>query len=144
MEVIYERCSGLDVHTKTVVACLITRGRKEIHTFSTMTDELLQLRDWLSSAGCPTWRSRARGCAGSRCSTCSRVSSLSFWVQRVPHLKTVLGRKTDVCDCEWLADLSWHGLLKASCIPPREIRELRELLRYRQTLVTEHMAEAMQ
>jgi transposase len=64
MEVVYECCGGLDVHAKTVVACLVTKGRKEIRTFATMTDELLQLGDWLSGVGCTTWQSRARGCTG--------------------------------------------------------------------------------
>ena len=72
MEVVYECCCGLDVHAKTVVACLRKQGKKEIRTFSTMTEDLLQLADWLTQEGCRMWRWRARECTGSRCSTFSK------------------------------------------------------------------------
>lgn len=141
MEVLYQTCAGLDVHAKTVVACLNTRGKKEVRTFSTMTDDLLAMSDWLLSAGCTNVAMESTGVYW------KPVFNLLEGVVAVilvnaQHVKTVPGRKTDVRDCEWLADLLRHGLLKASFIPPLEIRELRELTRYRQTLVKEQAALA--
>ena len=138
---VYACCCGLDVHAKTVVACLVTKGRKEIRTFATMTDELLQLGDWLSSAGCTHVAIESTGVYWKPVFNILE-SLLKVILVNARHIKAVPGRKTDVRDCEWLADLLRHGLLKASFIPPREIRELRELLRYRQTVVTEHTAVA--
>ncbi len=141
MAVVYECCCGLDVHAKTVVACLIKQGRKQLRTFATMTDELLQLADWLASEGCTHVAIESTGVYW------KPVFNILEGVVQVilvnaRHIKAVPGRKTDVRDCAWLADLLRHGLLKASFIPPLEIRELRELTRYRQTLVTEHTAVA--
>jgi transposase len=141
MEVLHECCCGLDVHAKTVVACLIQKGRKAIRTFSTMTDELLQLADWLTSAGCTHVAIESTGVYWKPIFN-SLEGLLTVILVNARHIKAVPGRKTDVRDCEWLADLLRHGLLKASFIPPVEIRELRELTRYRQTLVTEHTAVA--
>lgn len=141
MEVVHECCCGLDVHAKTVVACLSKQGRKEIRTFSTMTDELLQLADWLVQAGCTHVAIESTGVYWKPVFNILE-GVLSVILVNARHIKAVPGRKTDVRDCEWLADLLRHGLLKASFIPPLEIRELRELTRYRQTLVTEHTAVA--
>jgi transposase len=140
-EVVNECCCGLDVQAKTVVACLVTKGRKEIRTFATMTDELLQLGDWLSSVGCTHVAIESTGVDWKPVFNILE-GLLTVILVNARHIKAVPGRKTDVRDCEWLADLLRHGLLKASFIPPPEIRELRELLRYRQTLVTEHTAVA--
>jgi len=131
----------LDVHAKTVVACLVTKGRKEIRTFATMTDELLQLGDWLSSVGCTHVAIESTGVYWKPVFNILE-GLLTVILVNARHIKAVPGRKTDVRDCEWLADLLRHGLLKASFIPPPEIRELRELVRYRQTVVTEHTAVA--
>lgn len=136
MEVIYQSCAGLDVHAKTVVACLSGNGTKQVRTFSTMTDDLLLLSDWLAAAGCQQVAMESTGVYW------KPVFNLLEGVMPVilvnaQHVKAVPGRKTDVRDCEWLCDLLRHGLLKASFIPPFEIRELRELTRYRQTLVKE-------
>lgn len=141
MEVLHECCCGLDVHAKTVVACLSKKGRKEIRTFSTMTDELLQLADWLTSAGCTHVAIESTGVYWKPVFNLLE-GGVTVILVNARHIKAVPGRKTDVRDCEWLADLLRHGLLKASFIPPGEIRELRELTRYRQTLVTEHTAVA--
>jgi len=141
MDVVYECCCGLDVHAKTVVACLVTKGRKEIRTFATMTDELLQLGDWLSSAGCTHVAIESTGVYWKPVFNILE-GLLTVILVNARHIKAVPGRKTDVRDCEWLADLLRHGLLKASFIPPVEIRELRELVRYRQTILTEHTAVA--
>jgi transposase len=144
MDVLYERCCGLDIHKKTVVACLITPGargtpQKEIRSFGTMTDELLQLADWLGAAGCTHvamestsvyWKPIYNLLEG----------SFTLLLANARHIKAVPGRKTDVRDCEWIADLLRHGLLKASFVPDRPQRELRELTRYRTTLVRERTA----
>jgi len=141
MEVLYRCCCGLDVHARTVVACLIKDGKKQTRTFSTMTDELLVLLDWLSAEDCTQVAIESTGVYW------KPVFNLLEGVVEVVlvnarHVKAVPGRKTDVRDCEWLADLLRHGLLKASFIPPLEIREVRELTRYRQTLVREQASVA--
>src|SRR5215813_7440507 len=141
MEVVYACCGGLDVHAKTVMACVIYKGRKEIRTFATMTDELLQLGDWLRSVGCTHVAIESTGVYWKPVFNILE-GLLTVILVNARHIKAVPGRKTDVRDCEWLADLLRHGLLKASFIPPLEIRELRELIRYRQTVVTEHTAVA--
>src|SRR5215831_4759976 len=141
MQVVYESCCGLDVHAKTVVACLIKQGRKEIRTFATMTAELLQLLDWLTREGCRHVAIESTGVYWKPVFNILEGGCQVILVN-ARHSKAVPGRKTDVRDCEGLADLLRHGLLKASFIPPVEIREVRELTRYRQTLVQEHTAVA--
>src|SRR5215471_20599554 len=141
MEVVYECCCGLDVHAKTVVACLVRNGRKESRTFATMTAELLQLGDWLSNVGCTHVAIESTGVYWKPVFNILE-GVLVVILGNARHIKAVPGRKTDVRDCEWLADLLRQGLLQASFIPPPEIRELRELVRYRHTLVTEHTAVA--
>jgi transposase len=141
MQVVYECCCGLDVHAKTVVACLRKQGKKEIRTFSTMTADLLQLLDWLTAEGC---RHVAMESTGVYWKPVLNIleGGCEVMLVNARHIKAVPGRKTDVRDCEWLADLLRHGLVKASFIPPVEIREVRELTRYRQTLVKDHTAVA--
>lgn len=141
MEVVYHRCAGLDVHAKTVVACLLQDGTKEVRTFSTMTDDLLALSDWLAAADCTQVAMESTGVYWKPVFNLLE-GQMTVLLVNAQHVKAVPGRKTDVRDCEWLADLLRHGLLKASFIPPLEIRELRELTRYRQTLVKEQAAVA--
>jgi transposase len=141
MEIVYECCCGLDVHARTVVACLIKQGKKEIRTYSTMTDELLGLSDWLVGEGCTHVAIESTGVYWKPVFNLLE-GVLEVILVNARHVKAVPGRKTDVRDCEWLADLLRHGLLKASFIPPRHIRELRELTRYRQSLVKEQRAVA--
>ena len=141
MDVIHRCCGGLDVHARTVVACLIKDGRKQTRTFSTMTDELLLLSDWLSGEGCTHAAIESTGVYWKPVFNLLE-GVLEVVLVNARHVKAVPGRKTDVRDCEWLADLLRHGLLKASFIPPLEIRELRELTRYRQTLVREQASVA--
>lgn len=136
METLYACCCGLDVHAKTVVACLIINGKKQVRTFSTMTNELLTLSDWLTSHGCTHVAIESTGVYWKPVFNILE-GTLEVILVNARHIKAVPGRKTDVRDCEWLADLLRHGLLKPSFIPPLEIRELRELTRYRQTLVKE-------
>jgi len=141
MEIIYACCCGLDVHARTVVACLVKLGKKQIRTFSTMTDDLLALSDWLVSEGCSHVAIESTGVYWRPVFNILEPVTTVILVN-ARHVKAVPGRKTDVKDCEWLADLLRHGLLKASFIPPSNIREIRELVRYRQTLVKEQASVA--
>jgi len=146
MQVIHERCAGLDVHKKTIVACRMWTKQnghvvKETCSFGTTTTELLRLQDWLLA-----WE----------CSHVAMESTGEYWkpvynilegqveilLVNARHVKSVPGRKTDVGDAEWLADLLRHGLLRASFVPPRGQRELRDLTRQRSNLVRERAAVA--
>lgn len=138
MEILYAVCCGLDVHAKTVVACLIVSGKKTTRTFTTMTADLLQLADWLLEAGCTHVAMESTGVYWKPVHTILE-SVCEVLLVNAQHVKQVPGRKTDVKDCEWLADLLRHGLLKASFIPPQPIRDLRELTRYRSTLVRDRV-----
>ncbi len=141
MQIIHPCCCGVDVHTKTVVACLIKQGKKQVRTFSTMTDDLLAMSDWLVAEGCTHVAIESTGVYWKPVFNLLE-GVLEVILVNARHVKAVPGRKTDVRDCEWLADLLRHGLLKASFIPPLYIREIRELTRYRQTLVKEQTAVA--
>lgn len=144
MEIVYKRCCGLDVHKETVVACVMIREAekvdREIRTFRTMTLDLLVLHDWL---------------LGHRVTHVAMESTGIYWkpvfnvledsfgvlLVNAAHIKAVPGRKTDVRDCEWIADLLSHGLLKGGFIPPEPIRDLRDLTRYRKSLTDERVRE---
>lgn len=141
MDVLYPCCAGLDVHAKTVVACLINGRSKTTRTFSTMTDDLLALSDWLLEQGCTQVAIESTGVYWRPVFNLLE-GLLEVILVNARHIKAVPGRKTDVKDSEWLADLLRHGLLKASFIPPLEIRELRELTRYRQSLIRDQAAIA--
>jgi transposase len=138
MNIVYEACAGLDVHKRTVVGCAIVAGakgqrHKEQRTFSTMTPDLERLRQWLTELGV---------------THVAMESTASYWkpvynileghlevlVANAQHVKAVPGRKTDLKDAEWLADLLAYGLLRPSFVPPAPQRELRELTRYRMSL----------
>jgi transposase len=141
MQVLYPCCCGIDVHARTAVACLIKQGQRQTRTFSTMTDDLLRLSDWLTSEGCTHVAIESMGVHWKPVFNILEAV-LTVILVNARDAKAVPGRKTDVRDCEWLADLLRHGLLRASFIPPLEIRELRELTRHRQMLVKEHTAVA--
>jgi transposase len=145
MEVTYERCCGLDVHKETVVACVFVPGagkqpHKEIRTFNTMTADLLALADWLTAQGVTHVAIESTGVYWKGPWNLLE-SSFTLLLVNAQHIKQVPGRKTDVRDCEWIADLLRHGLLKASYVPDLPQRELRELTRYRTTLIRERSAE---
>jgi transposase len=145
MEVVYERCCGLDIHKRTVVACLaITEGngrvQKQVRSFGTMTDELLALADWLSEQGVSHVAMESTGVYWKPVWNLLE-DRFTLLLVNAQHIKAVPGRKTDVRDCEWLADLLRHGLLKPSFVPDRPQRELRELTRYRTSLLRERAAE---
>lgn len=139
MEIIHGCCCGVDVHAKSLVVCLIKNGRKQIRTYSTMTDDLLALLDWLVSEGCQQVAIESTGVYWKPVFNILE-GVLEVVLVNARHVKAVPGRKTDVRDCEWLADLLRHGLLRASFIPPLPIRELRELTRHRHTLVRDQTA----
>jgi transposase len=141
MRVLHERCCGLDIHKKFVVACLLATGsdgtvEKEVRTFSTMTADLLALSDWLRAQGCGPVVMESTG-AYWRPVFNLLEGQCEVLVVNAYHVKAVPGRKTDVKDAEWLADLLRHGLLRASFIPPASQRHLRDLTRYRIHLVDE-------
>jgi transposase len=139
MDVIYARCCGLDIHKKTVVACLISSApeqppQTEVRTFRTMTAELLLLADWLQAAGCTHVAMESTGVYWRP--VYNLLEGLfTLLVVNAQHIKAVPGRKTDVKDAEWIAELLRHGLLRGSFIPSKPQRQLRELTRHRTMLV---------
>lgn len=138
MNVVYERCCGLDIHKKSVVACLLTPGGKQVRTFGTMTQEILAMADWLSEAGCTHVAMESTGVYWKPIyNLLEGYEQLQLLVVNAAHIKAVPGRKTDVKDAEWIADLLRHGLLQGSFVPDAPQRELRELTRHRITLVRE-------
>lgn len=141
MEVVYHRCCGVDVHKKLVVACLILpdgtgQRSKVVRTFRTTTQELLGLRDWLSAAGCTHVAMEATGVYWRPIYNLLE-GAFELLVVNARHIKAVPGRKTDVRNAEWIADLLQHGLLTSSFIPPAAQRELRDLTRHRSSLIEE-------
>jgi transposase len=141
MKVVYSRCCGLDVHKKNVVACVITPNGKEIQTFGTMTEDLLLLIDWIKSHRCNHVAMESTGVYWKPVYNLLELEGMEAMVVNAQHIKAVPGRKTDVKDAEWIANLLRHGLLKGSYIPSREQRELRELVRYRRSLIEERSRE---
>lgn len=135
MQVTYERCCGLDVHKKTVVACVITPDGQETRTFGTTTGRLQDLAAWLAERGVSHVAMESTGVFWEPIYNVLETHPFELLVVNAQHVKAVPGRKTDVKDAEWIADLLRHGLLRASYIPNREQRELRELTRHRQALV---------
>jgi transposase len=141
MDTLYPRCAGLDVHKKNVVVCVrcVSEGArvtKQVRTFATMTRSLLELADWLAEQGVTHVAMESTGVYWK---PVYNLLDDRFTVVLVnaQYLKKVPGRKTDVKDCEWIAQLMQHGLLRASFIPPRPIRELRDLTRQRTQLIRE-------
>ena len=145
MQVVHERCAGLDVHKKSITVCrIIPDGKggwdKTIRQFGTMTDELLALADWLQAASVTTVAMESTGVYWK---PIFNILEGNFKVLLVnaQHIKYVPGRKTDVSDAQWIAELLQHGLLKASFIPDSDQRDLRDLTRYRTKLVQTRSSE---
>jgi transposase len=141
MEVLYTRCCGLDIHKKSVVACLIItepgqKPVKETRTFRTMTADLLALADWLSDMGCTHVAMESTGVYWRPIYNLME-GLFELLLVNAQHIKAVPGRKTDVKDADWIAELLRHGLLRGSFVPSRPQRQLRELTRHRTTLVQE-------
>src|SRR5205809_4266206 len=145
MEAIVECCAGLDVHQATVVACVISgpagkKPKKETRTFGTMHHELMQLRDWLKQADCTLVAMESTGVYWKPVHAMLE-DHFDIVVGNAQHIKNVPGRKTDVKDSEWICNLARHGLIARSFVPPRAIRDLRDLTRYRRKLVEAASAE---
>ena len=133
LRIVYERVAGLDVHKKTVVATRMRvteddRVEWETETFGTTTPDLLELLDWLYEWDLTHVSMESTGDYWKPVYNILHPV-LDVWIVNARHLRQVPGRKTDVSDAEWLADLLRHGLLRASFIPPREQRDLRDLTR---------------
>jgi len=147
MQVLYARCAGLDVHQETVVACvLVTRPlgkvQRQVRTFRTMTADLVALSKWLCEQQVEQVAMESTGVFWWPIYNILEEGGHSLLLVNPQHTKALPGRKTDVKDSEWLADLLRHGLLRGSFIPPATIRELREVTRYRKTLVQERAQES--
>lgn len=145
MEIIIERGCGIDVHKKNIVASLLVGKagevpKKTIKTFSTMTQDLLACKDWLESEGCTHVALESAGVYWKPVFNILE-ESMEIILANSRDIKNLPGRKTDVKDCEWIADLLRHGLIKGSFIPPKPIRELRDLTRYRRKLIQNRSSE---
>src|SRR5258708_34025665 len=141
MEIVHGRCAGLDVHQKTVVACRVYVDKdgktvRDIETFDTFTDGLLKLCDWLKAVNIEQVAMESTGEYWKPVYTILE-DSFELLVANAQHLKSVPGRKTDVKDAEWIADLLRHGLLKASFIPSTDQRDVRELTRLRSSVIAD-------
>ena len=141
MEKVYDKCCGIDVHKKLIVACFKCGKKQEVREFGATTRELLKLADWLGSGGCEMVAMESTASYWKPLYNILESSGLNAMVVNARHMKAVPGRKTDVKDAEWIADLLQHGLLQASYIPDKDQRELRELVRYRKSLVGERTRE---
>src|SRR3954447_14592980 len=145
MDVLFTRCCGLDIHKRTVVACVVVPGTdgqpaKQVRSCGTMTDELLLLADWLTANEVTHVAMESTGVYWKPVWNLLE-ERFTLLLVNARHVKAVPGRKTDAKDCEWLADLLRYGLLRPSFVPDRAQRELQELTRYRTSLVQERTAE---
>lgn len=145
METLVERCAGLDVHKDLVVACVrLTTGKSvesQMARFGTTTKELLGLRDWLTSFGVTLVGMESTGVYWKPVYFILE-DELPCWLLNARHLRNVPGRKTDMADAAWIAQLVAHGLVRASFVPPPRIRELRNLTRYRRAQIEERGRDA--
>lgn len=147
MELTHRSCCGLDVHQAFVVACVIVQDRrrkrpkKEIRSFSTVAAGLKEMTQWLSSMGCTCAAMESTGIYWMPVYEALEGVVPSLIVANARHIKNVPGRKTDVRDAEWICELARHGLLNAGFVPPKEIRQLRELTRQRHRLVQTQATE---
>jgi transposase len=141
MDIIVDKGCGLDVHKGTVVACIMGTGiKKEVKTYRTMTNDLLRLKDWLQKNGITHVAMESTGVYWKPVFNILE-DSLEVILVNARHVKNVPGRKTDVQDSEWLCRLLRSGLVRGSFIPPRDIRELRDLTRYKRKLIQTIVAE---
>lgn len=141
MEIVYHSCCGIDVHAKFLVACLLRDGKKQVRRFSTMTGDLIKLRDWLVRESSTHVAIESTGVYWKPVFNILELV-LTVILVNPEHAKALRGRKTDMKDCRRLAELLSVDLLQPSFIPPRHIRRLRELTRYRESLVRTHTATA--
>ena len=141
MEIVYRCCCGIDVHKKMIVACLNQAGKQELRTYGTATSDIKEMARWLKDSGCEMIAMESTGVYWKPLYNLFEIMGLEAMVVNAAHMKALPGRKTDIKDAEWIADLLRHGLLKASYIPSREQRELREVARYRKSLIEERARE---
>lgn len=141
MDKVYDKCCGIDVHKKIIVACFRYGNKQEIREFGATTKELLKLTDWLKDSECQIVAMESTASYWKPLYNILESSDLKTIVVNANHMKAVPGRKTDKKDAEWIAELLQHGLLKASYIPDKSQRELRELVCYRKSLVGERTRE---
>ena len=141
MELLHRRCCGLDVHKETVVACLrlVSDGKimTAVHTFQTTTADLLRLSEWLTANDCTHVAMEATGVYWKPVWHILDDGEFALVLANAAHVKNVPGRKTDVNDAMWLAELLAHGLIRASFVPDAQTQEMRNLLRTRKQLVRE-------
>jgi transposase len=147
MELLYRRCCGLDVHKETVVACLrlVSDGKvtTEVRTFQTTTANLLRLSEWLAENECTHVAMEATGVYWKPVWHILDDGEFALLLVNAAHVKNVPGRKTDVNDATWLAELLAHGLLRASFVPNAQTQEMRNLLRTRKQLVREQSSHVL-
>ncbi|MHB8508516.1 MAG: IS110 family RNA-guided transposase [Candidatus Dormibacteria bacterium] len=146
MDSLVERCAGLDVHKDTVVACVRYPGagggrEVELHEFGTTTRDLLALRDWLEVHGVTRVGMEATGVYWKPIYY-ALEDAMETWLLNARHLKNVPGRKTDMADAAWIAQILEYGLVRPSFVPPKPIRELRNLTRYRKGQIEERTRES--
>src|ERR1700738_2193199 len=142
MQVVHERCCGLDVHKRVIVACVLTRRERTIRSFGTMSEDLEAMAVWLEECAVTHVAMESTGVFWKPIYNVLEEHEFELLVVNAQHMKAIPGKKTDVKDAEWIADLLRHGLLKPSFVPSRAQRELRELVRYRKSLVRERSAES--
>src|SRR5574337_1077513 len=135
METIVKMACGLDVHQELIAACIMNSGsKKQIRTFGTTTQELLQLKNWLKENGITHIAMESTGIYWKPVFNILEDGDFQILLVNARHIKNVPGRKTDIKDCEWICKLLSSGLLKGSFIPPEDIRRLRDLTRYQKKL----------
>ena len=127
MERVYDKCCGIDVHKKLIVACFKKGSKQEIRDFGATTRELLEMADWLKEGGCEMAAMESTASYWKPLYSIFETCELNAMAVNARHMKAVPGRKTDMKDAEWIADLLQHGLLTASYIPDKDQRELRSL-----------------
>lgn len=141
MQTVYERCCGIDVHKKLIVACFRNGKKAELRKFDTLTSSIKELGNWLLENKCEMVAMESTGAYWKPIYNILELLDIDVMVVNAHHMKNVPGRKTDAKDAEWIADLLQHGLLKASYIPNKEQREIRDVVRYRKSLIEERARE---
>jgi transposase len=141
MDTVYERCCGIDVHKKVIVAALRKGRQAQTRSFGTYTTNLREMAAWLKESDCQIVAMESTGVYWKPLYNIFEPEGIDAIVVNAQHMKAVPGRKTDAKDSEWIADLLQHGLLKASFIPDRDQREYRDLTRYRKSRVEERARE---
>jgi transposase len=134
-EIVYERCCGMDIHKDDIKACLNIGGKKEVRTYGTMTDDLFVLAKWLKDNNVEMVAMESTGSYWKPIFNILECEDIPAMLVNPQHVKSLTGQKTDVRDAKWLSGLLRHGMLRPSFVPTRDQRELRELVKYRASLV---------